>query len=172
MRLWSWLPVLALAALVAVAAFVLVRGGTHETVTEGRIGRPAPTFALQRLDSTQLATSDEFAGKPHIINLFASWCVPCRAEHPLLMQLKARGVSILGVAFKDRPEDTTAFLHELGDPYETVALDPDGRFALDLGTAGVPESFVIGADGHIRAVVRGPLTDDIITRQIEPALRP
>jgi cytochrome c biogenesis protein CcmG/thiol:disulfide interchange protein DsbE len=86
------------------------------------------------------------------------------------MALQQRGVPVLGVAYKDEPADTEAFLHELGDPFSVVALDPDGRFALELGTAGVPETFVIGADGRILALHRGPLTDDVIAEKILPAL--
>ncbi|HWA01129.1 MAG TPA: DsbE family thiol:disulfide interchange protein [Caulobacterales bacterium] len=170
MRFWAFLPVAALATLVALTAFVLIRGGSHETLTGGRVGRPAPAFALQRMSGAELATSAQFAGQPYVINVFASWCVPCRAEHSLLMQMKSRGARILGVAFKDRPEDTRAYLSQLGDPFDVVALDPDGRFALELGAAGVPETFVIGADGRVRAVFRGPLTPESVTGVIEPAL--
>jgi cytochrome c biogenesis protein CcmG/thiol:disulfide interchange protein DsbE len=109
-------------------------------------------------------------GRAYVINMFASWCTPCRAEHPRLMQLRAAGVEILGVAYKDRPGAAAQFLNELGDPFRHVALDPDGRFGLDLGIAGVPETFVVGADGTIRAVHRGPLTEDAIERTIRPAL--
>jgi cytochrome c biogenesis protein CcmG, thiol:disulfide interchange protein DsbE len=169
-RSWFVLPLLLLVALVGVAAFVLLRGGPRETLSEGRIGRDAPTFALSRLGGGELVTSDEMAGRAHVVNLFASWCVPCRAEHPLLMALEQRGVPVLGVAYKDEPDDAAAFLNELGNPFAIVALDPDGRFALDLGTAGVPETFVISADGRILAVHRGPLTEEIIAAEIMPAL--
>jgi cytochrome c biogenesis protein CcmG/thiol:disulfide interchange protein DsbE len=164
------LPLLLLVGLIGVAAFVLLRGAPRETLSEGRIGRAAPSFALSRLGGGDLVTSDEMAGRAHVVNLFASWCSPCRAEHPVLMALQQRGVPVLGVAYKDEPADTEAFLHELGDPFSVVALDPDGRFALELGTAGVPETFVIGADGRILALHRGPLTDDVIAEKILPAL--
>lgn len=164
-------PVIALAVLVAIAAFLLMRGGERETVSAGMIGRPAPTYALARLDGGELLTSDAMAGRAHVVNLFASWCTPCRAEHPQLMALQAGGVEIVGVAYKDRPEAAARFLVELGDPYSVVALDPEGRFGLELGMAGVPETFVIGADGTVQAVHRGPLTPEVIEETILPALR-
>jgi cytochrome c biogenesis protein CcmG/thiol:disulfide interchange protein DsbE len=169
-KLGAFLPLIALVCLVALGAFMLLRGGERETISEGLVGQRAPTFALMRLDGEGMVTSDEFAGRPHLINLFASWCTPCRAEHPQLMALEDDGVSIIGVAYKDRPEATRGFLHELGDPFAAVAQDPDGRFGLELGVVGVPETFVIGADGRVRAVHRGPLTPDVVRDEILPAL--
>jgi cytochrome c biogenesis protein CcmG/thiol:disulfide interchange protein DsbE len=87
------------------------------------------------------------------------------------MALQAGGVQILGVAYKDRPEAASRFLSELGDPFSEVGLDPEGRFGLELGLTGVPETFVIGADGEIKAVHRGPLTQEVVERTIIPALR-
>lgn len=166
-----FIPVALLVALVAVAAFVLLRGGEHETVSGGRIGRDAPSFALTRLGGGAMVTSDDFAGRPHVVNFFASWCTPCRAEHPQLMALKDEGVTVLGVAYKDEPEASAIFLRELGDPFAAVALDPEGRYALELGVAGaVPETFVIGADGRVLAVHRGPLTREVIAETILPAV--
>jgi cytochrome c biogenesis protein CcmG/thiol:disulfide interchange protein DsbE len=87
------------------------------------------------------------------------------------MQLKARGTPILGVAYKDAPARAKALLNELGDPFAQVGLDPNGRFGLEIGVAGVPETFVIGGDGRVRALVRGPLTDEVVRTRILPALR-
>lgn len=172
MRLWSLLPILLLVGLIVAAAFVLLRGGARETVSDGRIGRTAPSFALTSLDGGDLVTSDQFRGRAHVVNFFASWCTPCRAEHPQLMALKAQGATILGVAYKDRPENAAGFLRELGDPFSATALDPEGRYALELGLAGaVPETFVIGPDGTVRAVHRGPLTPEVAADVIWPALR-
>lgn len=169
-RIAALAPLALLAVLVALAAFVLMRGGERETVSAGQIGRPAPTFALARLGGGAPVTGGDLAGRAHLINLFASWCGPCRVEHPLLMALKDRGVSILGVAYKDEPANAAAFLRELGDPFTMAGLDPDGRFGLELGMAGVPETFVIGPDGTIRAVHRGPLTQAVVDGVILPAL--
>jgi cytochrome c biogenesis protein CcmG, thiol:disulfide interchange protein DsbE len=164
-------PLLALLALIAAAAFVLLRGAPRETFAEGMIGAPAPNFQLARLEGGgEIATQHDFAGRVHVINLFASWCVPCRAEHPVLSTLKQSGAEILGVAYKDSAADAVAFLHDQGDPYAAVALDPEGRFGLELGVTGVPETYVVGADGRIRAMHRGPLTEDVARKEILPAL--
>lgn len=172
-RLAALAPLLLLALIVVAGGFILLRGGEPAGVSDGRLGRQAPSFALASLYGDELVTSDAFAGRPHVINFYASWCTPCRAEHPVLMALQERGVTIIGMAYKDRPEASRRFLEQLGDPFTAVALDPDGRFALEIGVAGaVPETFVIDARGHIRAVHRGPLTPEIVEQEILPALEP
>lgn len=171
-RFVGFIPLAALALIVVISAVLLLRGGgPAQTITAGQMGRPAPNYALARLGGGALVASGDVRGRTHVINVFASWCVPCRAEHPQLMALQARGVELVGVAYKDQPADTARFLDELGNPFDAVGLDPDGRFGLQLGIAGVPETFVIGADGTIRAVHRGPLTAEIVEREILPALR-
>ena len=169
-RALAFAPLIVLAALVALAAILLTREGERETVSAGRIGRPAPAYTLARLGEGPPVRSADMAGRAHLINVFASWCTPCRAEHPLLMDLHESGVEIVGIAYKDAPEASARFLGELGDPFRAVAIDRDGRFALDLGIAGAPETFVVGADGNIRAVHRGPLTAAIVEATILPAL--
>lgn len=170
-RALALVPLALLALVVIAGGFVLLRGGERETVSAGDLGRPAPTFALQPLRGSEMVTSDAFAGRAHIVNFYASWCTPCRAEHPQLMALKEQGVVILGVAYKDQPAASQRFLDLLGDPFTAVGLDPDGRFALEMGVAGaVPETFVIDAEGRIRTVYRGPLTPDVIDEEILPAL--
>ncbi len=169
-RALALLPLLALAVLVAVAALLLSRGGEPQTFSDGRIGRPAPTYALASLNGGEAVSSEARAGRVYVINLFASWCTPCRAEHPQMMALEAAGVEIVGVAYKDQPEAAARFLDRLGDPYAEVGLDPRGRFALELGAVGVPETFVVGADGTILAVHRGPLMPADVESTILPAL--
>lgn len=170
-RLAAFAPLALLVLLVLIAAFVLTRGGQRETVSTGESDRQAPVYALERLGGGAPVTSADLAGRTYIINLFASWCTPCRAEHPQLTALSRSGVVIVGVAYKDNPASTQRFLTELGDPFSAVALDPEGRFGLELGMAGVPETFVIGADGRIRAIHRGPLTEEVVRETILPALR-
>jgi cytochrome c biogenesis protein CcmG/thiol:disulfide interchange protein DsbE len=170
-RALAIIPLAALAVLVAISVMLLTREGERETISEGLIGRPAPSYALTRLGGGDLVTSDAVAGRAYVINVFASWCTPCRAEHPQLMALQAGGVEIVGVAYKDRPGAAAQFLNELGDPFDAVAMDPDGRFALELGIVGVPETFVIGADGRVRAAHRGPLTPEAVEAIILPALQ-
>ncbi len=169
-RALAFAPLIVLALLVAVSAFLLTRGGERATVTDGLVGRAAPAFVLDRLGGGEPVTAEALRGRSYLINIFASYCTPCLAEHPLLMELRAQGVTIVGVAHRDEPADAAQFLARLGDPFSAVGLDPDGRFALELGAAGMPETFVVGADGTIRAVHRGALTPEIIAEKMMPAL--
>lgn len=170
MRLIAFVPLAALLALVCVSVFLLTREGERERFTEGMVGQQVPAYALTRLSGDTTLTSEERQGRAYVINLFASWCTPCRVEHPQLMALRNQGVEIVGIAYKDRPETSAAFLSELGNPFADVGLDPVGRFGLELGVTGVPETFVIGPDGTIRAAFRGPLTDEAVQDVILPAL--
>lgn len=170
MRLIAFVPLAALAILIVVGAFLLTREGEREQFTAGMVGRPPPAFVLARLEGGETLTSDEMRGRAYVVNLFASWCTPCRAEHPQLMALRRQGVEIVGIAYKDRREASAAFLTELGDPFTIVAMDPEGRFGLELGITGVPETFVVGPDGVIRAAYRGPLTEEAVREEILPAL--
>jgi cytochrome c biogenesis protein CcmG/thiol:disulfide interchange protein DsbE len=167
----AFLPVVAALGITLAAAVVLLRAPVREYVSNDVAGRAAPAYALPALDGGAPVTPEAFAGRAYLINAFASWCTPCRAEHPLLLQLAAEGVPILGLAYKDDPQDTRAFLAELGDPYAAIGVDAEGRFHMDLGAAGVPETFVVGADGRLLAVIREPLTRDQIEQVILPALR-
>lgn len=172
MKRWlAFAPLAALVVIVAVAAFLLMRPGERETFTDGAASRAAPTYGLTRLGGGELVTSEATEGRAHVINVFASWCTPCRVEHPQLMALQAGGVEIIGIAYKDQPANSQRFIDELGNPFSAIAMDPEGRFGLELGIMGVPETFVIGPDGRIRAVHRGPLTPDVVQRVIVPALQ-
>ncbi|MEZ5971969.1 MAG: DsbE family thiol:disulfide interchange protein [Hyphomonadaceae bacterium] len=171
MRWIAFVPLLALLALCGVSVFLLTRESGRERFTEGMIGQPAPAYALARLEGDRRLTNGERTGRAYVVNLFASWCTPCRAEHPQLLTLSRQGVDIVGIAYKDRPEAATAYLAELGNPFTDVGLDPDGRYGLEIGVTGVPETFVIGPDGVIRAAYRGPLTEESVRDVILPALR-
>jgi cytochrome c biogenesis protein CcmG/thiol:disulfide interchange protein DsbE len=171
-RVLAFVPMLALFAIVAVGGFLLLRddGGAREKFTAGMVGRAAPDYALPRLGGGEPVASAALRGRAHLVNIFASWCTPCRAEHALLMQLRENGVEIVGVAYKDEPENTARFIAELGDPFSAVGIDRDGRLGLEFGATGAPETFVIGPDGTVRAAYRGPLTPEVIERTILPAL--
>jgi cytochrome c biogenesis protein CcmG/thiol:disulfide interchange protein DsbE len=172
-RMLPFVPLFALLLIVAVGALLLLRdhgAGGRDKFTVGMVGRAAPTFALARLGGGEPVTSEAMRGRAHVVNLFASWCTPCRAEHGELMALRARGVEIIGVAYKDDPEDTARFIAELGDPFSAVGIDRDGRLGLEFGATGAPESYVIGSDGAVRAAYRGPLTPEVVERVILPAL--
>jgi len=170
-RAIALIPIIALLALIGMGVFLLTREQQRETFSEGRIGRPAPVYTLASLDGGDPVASASRAGRPYVINVFASWCPPCRAEHPQLMALQAGGVDVVGIAYKDRPAATVRFLTDLGDPFSDVGIDADGRLGLELGIIGPPETFVIGADGTIVAVHRGPLTPQVVEEEILPALQ-
>nr|WP_209282484.1 DsbE family thiol:disulfide interchange protein [Brevundimonas alba] len=162
-------------ALVALIAFAAVRLGdfTGRSLAENRsseyrpdalIGQSVPETVLPMLTGAAagpgvLDLKTAGVGKPMLINVFASWCAPCRLEHPQLMALKARGVAVVGVAWKDDPAKTRAFLDELGDPYSMVLVDREGRAGLDLGITGAPETFAVDAMGRVVAKSSSPLMD-------------
>jgi cytochrome c biogenesis protein CcmG/thiol:disulfide interchange protein DsbE len=167
----AFAPLAALALIVVAATLALTQPGPRDTISRGLIGRPAPAYAFASLRDGPPIEPSAFRGRAYLINFFASWCAPCRVEHPILMQLKSDGVAILGVAYKDPAPRAAALLQDLGDPFMAVGLDPDGRYGLEIGLAGVPETFVVGADGRIRALIRGPLDEEVVRTRILPALR-
>ena len=146
--------------LILIAAFVWrLANPPDSTVPSRMVGRPVPTFQLAAAAPSALGfTSAELAtGKPRLLNLFASWCVPCIAEAPVLDELKRRGVQIDGIAIRDRPEDVATFLERNGNPFQRIGSDPTSRVQIALGTAGVPESFVVDGRGVIRHQHIGPI---------------
>ncbi|MBI1188142.1 MAG: DsbE family thiol:disulfide interchange protein [Alphaproteobacteria bacterium] len=173
-RLWAFAPLAALLVFAAAAAVLLInpRNDPNPISETGLVGQAAPIYDLPALaEGGAAVTPAAFAGRPYVVNFFASWCEGCLVEHPLLMAMKAAGAPILGVAYKDDPARTARFLARHGDPFETVGLDPEGRLGLEFGTAGMPETFVVGADGRILALHRGALTEEIVRSRIMPALR-
>lgn len=133
------------------------------------LNQPAPAFSLPRLGADGVVTHAELAGRVTVINFFASWCAPCRIEHPLLMRLaRDRSTRIVGIAYKDKPEDSRRFLAELGDPFSVIGVDREGRVGVDFGVFGVPETYVLDREGRIRLRFVGPLS----ARQVEAELLP
>jgi len=141
-------------------------------IPSARIGKPLPEFDLVPLYSNEerFNTSTFKSGKAKLINIFASWCIPCRVEHPILMALKERGVLIYGLNYKDTQNEGRAFLEELGNPFEEIGVDGDGRVGIDLGLSGVPETFIISGDGIVLFQHIGPLTRDVVEEYILPLL--
>ena len=138
------------------------------------IGKPVPEFILpaQAPDGAGFGVADiRAAGRPMLVNFFASWCVPCVIEHPQLMALSREGLPIWGIAYKDRSEAAAGFLERRGNPFERVARDAPGQVAIDWGVYGVPESYLIDAQGLIRWRYAGPLTPEIVADQLRPLLR-
>ena len=142
-----WIPLLLFAGFIGLAAYLLPQP-KDDFVHSRMIGKAMPFFQLpQALPDKPTVTSAIFAdGKPRLLNIFASWCVPCAAEAPQLQQLRQAGATIVGVDIRDRPEDLTRFLAQNGDPYEAIGADDVSRVQFLLGSSGVPETFVI--DGH------------------------
>ncbi|NUZ07134.1 DsbE family thiol:disulfide interchange protein [Piscinibacter koreensis] len=163
-----------LAAFVVLLGFLLVglRLNPRE-VPSPLIDKPAPAFALPRLDdTTQTIRPADLRGKPWILNVWASWCVACREEHPLLVDFAKRNlVPIYGLNYKDQQADALGWLARFGNPYTASLFDADGRVGIDFGVYGVPETFVIDGAGVIRLKHIGPLTPDVIETRIVPLLR-
>lgn len=160
MKRWlAFAPLVAMIALAALfAGYALKRDPRVQP--HAMVGKPMPALALPALDSGRPAPIRAAAEGPILVNFFASWCAPCEVEHPQLMALKAQGVKVVGVAYKDAPANTHAFLTRLGDPFAQRLVDRDGRAGLEFGVTGVPETYLIGSDGMILAKHTGPLTPD------------
>lgn len=137
------------------------------------IGKPAPAFALARLDKPeQKIGRDDLLGKVWMLNVWASWCVACRQEHPLLVEFaKAKILPIYGLNYKDKPDAGRKWLADFGNPYTASLSDLDGRVGIDFGVYGVPETFIIDRQGMVRFKHIGPVTPEVIRTQIEPLVR-
>ncbi len=171
-RLLYLLPVLAFAVIAGWFWLGLAPNRDPSEVPSVMIGKQVPDFDLPPLVAgTPGLKSSELKGHVTLINFFASWCVPCRAEHPLLFTLaKDSRLQIDGIAYKNKQSDTTAYLAELGNPYARVVVDEPGRTAIDFGLYGVPESYLIDRDGVIRFRQVGPFTEDVIEQQLKPLI--
>jgi cytochrome c biogenesis protein CcmG/thiol:disulfide interchange protein DsbE len=173
-----WLSIVPLVVLAALAALFVGWSLKRDPAVkpEALVGQPIPETVLPILSGSRpgpghvdLKTAG--VGKPMLVNVFASWCLPCRVEHPKLMALKQRGVAVVGVAWKDDPAKTRAFLDELGDPYSMVLVDREGRAGLDLGITGAPETFAVDAMGRVVAKFSGPLVDDAEVERLVDAIQ-
>ena len=163
-----------LAAFVTIVIFLAVGLRLNpRLVPSPLIGKPIPVFTLQPVRGRALGlSSHDLRGAVSLVNVFASWCAACRAEHPLLVALSADGtVEVHGLNYKDRPEDAAAWLDELGDPYTRTGADIDGRVAIDWGVYGVPETFLVDAQGNIVFKHIGPISLSILEDKILPLVR-
>ena len=156
-RVFYLLPLLVFLVIVAYFSLSLQPGHDIHELPSAMIEKPAPPFDLAGLDNSKPLSLDALKGHPFVINFFASWCVPCRIEHPLPMRLAQQNhLPLYGIAYKDKPGDSAHLLATFGDPYRLVGLDRDGRVGLDFGVYGVPETYVIDSTGRIRERFRRP----------------
>jgi len=166
-----------LAIFLALAAVFLFRiGGDHSVVPSALIGKPAPQLALPVLDGANRPALDpaSFKGNVTLVNVWASWCAPCRVEHPLLVRMaKDQRIRVAGINYKDQPANALKFLSSLGNPFAAIGVDTAGRAAIEWGVYGVPETFLVGRDGTIKYKQVGPITPENLPRllaEIEKAL--
>jgi cytochrome c biogenesis protein CcmG/thiol:disulfide interchange protein DsbE len=161
-------------AVLAAVFFIGLRGEDPSIVPSALIGKPVPAFELPPLEGMNLpglASADLAAGKVTIINVFASWCGPCRLEHPVLMRLAQRSdIAVVGINYKDETENARRFLTSLGVPYRAIGVDRTGRASIDWGVYGVPETFVVDGKGIIRFKWVGPISDERALERLETAI--
>lgn len=170
-RLLFILPVLLFLVLAGYFAWALQPGYNPKELPSALIDKEAPNFNLAGLNGENV-TRETLKGKPVVLNFFASWCPPCRAEHPLLMRLSQRDhLPLYGIDYKDQRAPLENLLSRTGDPYRNIGLDNDGRVALDFGVSGAPETFVLDRDGRIRKHFWGPLTEEKVEKELMPLLK-
>jgi cytochrome c biogenesis protein CcmG, thiol:disulfide interchange protein DsbE len=149
-----WLAALPLIALAALALLFAGYALHHDpkVIPMALVGKPMPDMSLPSLDGgATVRLKDATREGPVLVNFFASWCAPCEIEHPVLMAMRARHVRIIGIAYKDAPQNTQAFLTRLGDPFTERLVDRDGRAGIEFGVSGVPETYLIAPDGKVLA---------------------
>ncbi len=167
--LWGLIPVAA-SALLGVFLWSLLHPAPD--LPSALISKPVPQFALPPIEGRTAGFSTaDLKGQVALINIFASWCVPCRAEHPVLSAFaRTGGVPIYGINYKDKAPDALAWLKELGDPYTRIGADIDGRVAIDFGAYGVPETYVVAPDGTIAYRIVGPITQATVDQTLMPLI--
>lgn len=159
-RWWAILPLLAFAGLVVVA-FIQLSRPAPAPASFISPARPAPKFDVPSLDGAQVNLKD-YAGRPVLVNFWATWCAPCKLEHPLLVEMSKQGVEIVGILYKDPTglDGARQILVQEGNPFVAVGLDPAGDLGIDFGLSGVPESFLIDANGQIIKTKRNYFIDE------------
>lgn len=169
----AWFAVVPLAIALAVGAFLMIGLNLKPSeIPSALVGKPVPDFDLPPIDNRPpgLATGD-LTGEVSLVNVFASWCISCRVEHPLFMELKQQNaVPMHGLNYKDEPDAALKWLEALGDPYDRVGADRNGRVGIDWGVYGVPETFLVSRDGTIACKHIGPVTRDDWEQKLEPAI--
>jgi cytochrome c biogenesis protein CcmG/thiol:disulfide interchange protein DsbE len=175
-------PLLIFAALAGLFLYRLVSGGDTSRIPSALIGRPVPDTTLPPLSGLERdgkpipgITPELFRGAVTLVNVWASWCVPCHDEAPFLLELaKDKRIQVVGINYKDVPDNARRFLGRYGNPFAASGADANGRASIDWGVYGVPETFVVGRDGHIAFKLIGPITQDnfgaVLKREIDRAV--
>ena len=176
-RFLAFLPLVIVLAL-ALLFFMRLGAGDSSKLPSTLIGYAAPPLSLQGFaDQPKLTDADLRQGHVTVINMFASWCEPCRSEHPVLMtlaqdqELIKQGVRLIGIASKDNPKNVKQFLETLGNPYGRIAFDPDNRAGIEWGVYGIPETFIVRGDGIISYKFVGPMDDKALTNLLKPEIQ-
>lgn len=177
-RMLAFLPLLIFAGLATLFFIQLSRGGGSNVIPSALIGAPVPNVELAALEGLKTngkqipgLSPKQLAGQVSIVNIWASWCAPCRAEHPILIELSEdRRFQLIGINYKDKPSNALRFLGSLGNPYDIVGVDENGRSSIEWGVYGVPETFIIDTEGRIAHKHVGPLTPESIESSFMPAL--
>jgi cytochrome c biogenesis protein CcmG/thiol:disulfide interchange protein DsbE len=174
---FALLPLAFFAVIAGTAAKMLyeqdVNGRDISVIPSALIGTKAPELALPALEGSDrpALTTAVMAGKLTLVNVFASWCVPCREEHPMLLELsRDPRITLVGINYKDRNDNALRFLGELGNPFQAIGIDPNGKAAIDWGVYGIPESYLVGPDGTILYKKVGPFDPQSIETQLMPAI--
>ena len=173
-RLLFLLPLATLLVLAGFFGWSLLSGRDPASIGSAVVNRPAPPLAAPALREGEPALTDALlrSGKPVLINFFASWCAPCLLEHPLLLRLREREcATIIGIAWKNKPDEARAWLKKLGDPFRYAGVDPEGKLSLDWGLSGVPETYLVDGDGIVRLHYRRAINERDVTESILPLLR-
>lgn len=169
-RLLTALPLVVIIALAALFGMFALKHDPH-VQPHALVGKPMPDLTLASLDDgAPRRLKDTLGQTPTLVNFYASWCAPCEIEHPVLEQMAARHVRIIGVAYKDQPAKTQGFLRRLGNPFAERLTDRDGRAGIEFGITGVPETFLVSPDGKILDKHTGPLTAEDAAKLTERAL--
>ncbi len=171
--LLAFLPLVGFAALALLFKSYLRADYDASRLPSALINQPVPAFrlaAVPGLDAPGLASGDLDGGRVTVVNVFASWCVPCHFEHRILLGLRQAGVNLVGIAYKDEGDNTRRFLGQDGNPYRAVGVDGSGRTGIDLGVTGVPETYVVRGNGTIAAKIVGPLSEESVRDTLMPAI--
>lgn len=164
------LPVIAFGGFVGLAVFGMGRE-ERDNLPSAYAGKTAPSVKLTAFAGKPIWNDENLRdGNVKLVNYWASWCGPCRVEHPNLQRLAGQGMAIYGVNYKDQPAQATRFINDLGDPYTAQGRDDQGRMALDWGVYGVPETYLVDGEGTIILRIAGPVTQRVISTILQPAI--